>query len=154
MQNDFKIGELAEKTGVTKRTIHYYVNRGLIPNPIGIGVNSFYTDEHLIKILLIKKFQEAQFLPLEEISKKIVGVPLSEAKSLLEELNLNQLSIKPSSTFSNEVNNASGQLIGTQYIRVALGLGLELHVPSEMLSKKEGVINSIVDYTKKLLGEQ
>lgn len=154
MRSDYRIGELAEKTGVTKRTIHYYVNRGLIPNPVGLGVNSFYTEEHLIKILVIKKFQEAQFLPLEEIAKKIVGVSLKEAKNLLEELTGNHLNKQSSSIISNEVTQNSGQLIGTQYIRVALGLGLELHVPSEMLAKKEGVINSIIDYTKKLLGEQ
>lgn len=154
MSSNYKIGELAEKTGVTKRTIHYYVNRGLIPNPVGLGVNSFYTDEHLIMILLIKKFQEAQFLPLEEIAKKIVGISISEAKILLEELSGNHLNTKTPSTISNEVTLDFGQLIGTKYIRVALGLGLELHVPAEMLSKKEGVIKSIVDYTKKLLGEQ
>lgn len=154
MKNDYRIGELAEKTGVTKRTIHYYVNRGLIPNPIGSGVKSFYTDEHLVKILLIKKLQE-QFLPLEIIRGKVSGISLREAEQLLNLLTSDQLSKEQQSiVFSTEAAKKSEQLSGSEYTRFALGLGLELHVPKELLEKKEGVINSIVKYTKKLLEEQ
>ena len=54
---EYKISELANKAGVTKRTIHYYISKGLLLPPEGNGVNSLYNDEHLQRILLIKKLQ-------------------------------------------------------------------------------------------------
>ena len=54
---EYKVSELAEKAGVTKRTIHYYISKGLLLPPEGSGVNSVYNDEHLNRILLIKKKQ-------------------------------------------------------------------------------------------------
>ena len=44
---EYKVSELAEKAGVTKRTIHYYISKGLLLPPEGSGVNSVYNDEHL-----------------------------------------------------------------------------------------------------------
>ena len=38
-----------------KRTIHYYISKGLLLPPEGSGVNSVYNDEHLNRLLLIKK---------------------------------------------------------------------------------------------------
>lgn len=38
----YRIGELAEKAGVTKRTIHYYMGRGLLPAPQGTGLGTTY----------------------------------------------------------------------------------------------------------------
>lgn len=50
---EYKVSELANKAGVTKRTIHYYISKGLLLPPEGSGVNSLYNDEHLERILLI-----------------------------------------------------------------------------------------------------
>ena len=63
---NYKISELANKTGVTKRTIHYYISKGLLLPPEGEGVNSVYNDEHLKRILLIKKLQ-SEYMPLNKI---------------------------------------------------------------------------------------
>ena len=55
----YKVSELAEKAGVTKRTIHYYISKGLLLPPEGTGINSLYNDEHLERILLIKSFKQS-----------------------------------------------------------------------------------------------
>ena len=34
---EYKVSELAEKAGVTKRTIHYYISKGLLLPPNGNG---------------------------------------------------------------------------------------------------------------------
>ena len=61
---EYKVSELASKAGVTKRTIHYYISKGLLMPPDGNGVNSSYNDSHLERILLIKKLQ-ADYMPLK-----------------------------------------------------------------------------------------
>ncbi len=67
----YKISELADKAGVTKRTIHYYISKGLLLPPEGEGVNSTYNDEHLKRLLLIKKLQ-SEYMPLNKIREYIL----------------------------------------------------------------------------------
>ncbi len=67
----YKISELADKAGVTKRTIHYYISKGLLLPPEGEGVNSTYNDEHLKTLQLIKKLQ-SEYMPLNKIREYIL----------------------------------------------------------------------------------
>jgi DNA-binding transcriptional MerR regulator len=55
----FSIGELSELAGVSRRTIHYYVQRGLLPPPEGGGRGHFYTAEHAERIRRIRSWQDA-----------------------------------------------------------------------------------------------
>jgi len=48
------IGELSDATGVTRRTIRFYVQRGLLPPPLGGGRGSYYTEAHLLRLLAVK----------------------------------------------------------------------------------------------------
>ena len=47
---EYRVSELAEKAGVTKRTIHYYISKGLLMPPNGEGINSTYDDRHLERL--------------------------------------------------------------------------------------------------------
>lgn len=67
----YNIEALAKMTGLTRRTIRYYVQRGLIDQPEGGGRGSYYTDRHLDAIEKIKKWAEQ-------------GVPLIHMKAMLE----------------------------------------------------------------------
>lgn len=53
--NKYSIGELADKAGVSRRAIRFYVQNGVIPPPAGLGRGSYYTDEHLTRILKKKQ---------------------------------------------------------------------------------------------------
>ncbi len=68
----FNIETLAEKTGTTRRTIRYYVQRGLIPKPEGGGRGHYYTDEHLDRIKQIQRLS-SQGVPLEAIKRLLSG---------------------------------------------------------------------------------
>lgn len=57
----YTISELSEKTGYSRRTIHYYVQQGLIEPPAGRGRGGFYNDSHMHKLLEIRKQQENGF---------------------------------------------------------------------------------------------
>lgn len=66
----YRIGELCERTGVTRRTVHYYIGRGLLPPAEGAGLASCYTEEHVERIRAIRRMQ-ADYLPLEEIRRRL-----------------------------------------------------------------------------------
>jgi DNA-binding transcriptional MerR regulator len=55
----YSIGELSDLTGLSRRTIHYYVQRGLLPPPEGGGRGHYYTGDHLERIRRIRAWQDA-----------------------------------------------------------------------------------------------
>jgi DNA-binding transcriptional MerR regulator len=65
----FQIEELADVTGVTARTIRYYIQQGLLPSP-GVGPGVRYTEHHLSRLRAIRQLQAAH-LPLAEIRRKL-----------------------------------------------------------------------------------
>ncbi len=67
----FNIEYLAQKAGVSRRTVRYYIQRGLLPPPLGHKRGAYYTEAHLERLLLILK-----------LSAK--GVPLIRIKTVLE----------------------------------------------------------------------
>ncbi len=64
--NEYTIAELAELGGVSRRTVRFYVQEGLIPPPMGLGRGAHYRKEHLEALLRVKSMQERGLL-LEEI---------------------------------------------------------------------------------------
>jgi DNA-binding transcriptional MerR regulator len=67
----YNIETLAKLSGLTRRTIRYYVQRGLLKSPQGGGRGSYYTDEHLERLKKIQKWSEQ-------------GVPLMYMRDMLE----------------------------------------------------------------------
>lgn len=60
-----RISQLAEKAGVTPRTIRFYVQQGLIPKPVQTRKNmALYHPDCVSKIRAIKKAQTSRFMPL------------------------------------------------------------------------------------------
>ena len=59
---------MAARTGVTKSTIHFYIEKGLLPRPRKVNRTMAYYDESCVERLrLIREFQEKAFLPLGQI---------------------------------------------------------------------------------------
>ena len=84
----YGIKELAELGGVTRRTVRYYVQRGLLPTPLGTGRGPHYTPAHLERLIQIRQLQETG-VPLAEIAARLDGGPATavihrkrEARSL------------------------------------------------------------------------
>src|SRR5437660_12737586 len=70
----YRIEELAELGGVTRRTVRYYVQRGLLPTPLGTGRGPHYTQAHLERLIHIRQLQETG-VQLAEIIVQLDGVP-------------------------------------------------------------------------------
>lgn len=76
------ISELAQKSGVTVRTIRYYIQEGLLPQPDTRGRYSVYDEDYLARLELIQRLKDA-FLPLKEIKRRIENLTDQEIKQLL-----------------------------------------------------------------------
>jgi DNA-binding transcriptional MerR regulator len=64
---ELKLDELAERAGVSPRTVRYYIQRGLLTAPAFRGADTSYGEEHLVALRAIKKLQEA-YWPLDTIA--------------------------------------------------------------------------------------
>lgn len=60
------ISELADLTGVSTRTIRYYIEEGLLPSPEIQGKYAVFGEEYVYRLKLIKFLKDA-YLPLREI---------------------------------------------------------------------------------------
>ncbi len=72
MDKRYSIGEVAEMTGVPRRTIRFYVQQGLLEPPRGAGRGHFYTDEHVKRLAEIRTLQDGG-LALRDIAARLTA---------------------------------------------------------------------------------
>lgn len=83
MENEeYLIHELAERAGVTVRTIRYYSDEGLLPQPVVRGKYAYYTPDHLRRLELIRQMKDA-YLPLREIRQMVNSMSGEELQEKL-----------------------------------------------------------------------
>lgn len=80
--NDFQIHELADKAGVSVRTIRFYIKEGLLPPPQVRGRYAVYSDDYLERLELIRLLKD-QFLPLKEIRSRTHGLNRDEVRAAI-----------------------------------------------------------------------
>ena len=68
------LDELATLTGLSARTVRYYIAQGLVDRPEGAKRGSYYTQRHVEQVLLIRRWSEAG-LSLERIRELVAGAP-------------------------------------------------------------------------------
>ena len=54
----YGVEQLATLGGVTRRTVRFYVQEGLLPPPLGLGRGDHYTQDHLERLILVRELQE------------------------------------------------------------------------------------------------
>lgn len=70
----YRIGALAELTGTSRETIHFYLRKGLLPRPQKGGrTSAFYGEEHVERLRAIRRLREEKYLPLAVIGKLLAG---------------------------------------------------------------------------------
>jgi DNA-binding transcriptional MerR regulator len=93
----YAIGDLATLAGVSRRTVRYYVQEGLLPPPLGVGRGNHYAPEHLEQLLRVKALQESGHtlddirLALTEKPRPLAAQPLRDevaARSLWRRITL------------------------------------------------------------------
>jgi DNA-binding transcriptional MerR regulator len=124
----FAIGELADLGGISRRTVRYYVQEGLLPPPLGLGRGNHYGREHLDRLLQLKALQEG-------------GRSLDEIRQLLGQ--------KP----STGPPVPAPPLPRTAWRRIELAPGVELHVNEGVRLPPPGRLHELAAWCRQYFGD-
>ena len=122
----YAIGDLARLAGVSRRTVRYYVQEGLIPPPLGVGRGNHYGPEHLDQILRVKVMQEAG-RSLDEIRRAPAAGALPPAAP------------------------AAASLERSVWRRVTLAPGVELHIAGDVRLPSPGRFHELAAWCRRHL---
>ena len=95
--NGYTLNELTGATGVTQRTVRYYISEGLLPPPVAAGPRSYYGDAHLQRLRLIGHMKAA-YLPLREIRRRLRELSDDEILDAIDELGVESSTVGESRT--------------------------------------------------------
>jgi DNA-binding transcriptional MerR regulator len=93
MVQDLTIEDLSKKSGLSLRTLRYYIQEGLLPGPDTAGKYASYSQQHLDHLTLIKRLKRLH-LPLKEIRHLLSNMTSADMKQIIEyqnSVNLNLL---------------------------------------------------------------
>ena len=107
--DELSIGDLADATGVSRRTVRFYVQQRLIPPPLGRGRGRHYDRSHLDRLRRIGELQAAGH-SLDAIRRILDGNEVASAAV-------------PAAPKRPPRANLSAEL----WTRVRFGEGVELH---------------------------
>jgi DNA-binding transcriptional MerR regulator len=130
------MADLERQTGLSPRTIRYYITQGLLPSAHGRGVGATYGPAHLLRLKAIELLK-AEHLPLGEIRRQLDSLGESQLAAMLE------------------VKTAPPE---DRWRRVLLHPDLELHVRERGGRDRdyafERVVDTIVKQSEILIGQQ
>jgi DNA-binding transcriptional MerR regulator len=119
----YGIDTLADLGGVSRRTVRYYIQEGLIPAPHGLGRGDHYGAEHLAALLRVRREQEAG-------------------------RSLEQIRQPPDRSPSRNVAPVIPPAAMTEWRRIALAPGVELHVSSKTRLPTAAALHSLADWCR------
>ena len=123
---DYGIAELAELGGVSRRTVRYYVQEGLLPAPFGVGRGRHYGPAHLEQLLRVKALQEE-------------GRSLTEIRAILAG--------KRDGHGASRVPSAPSR---SPWTRLELAPGVELHVAGGVRIPPPGKLAELTDWCRRV----
>ena len=126
----YAIGDLADLGGVSRRTVRYYVQEGLLPTPFGVGRGNHYGPEHLDRLLRVKALQEDGHT-LDEIRLAVHGQEIPHVAALR------------SAPFSQQ-----SPLAPESWRRLALAPGVELHVAGDVRLPSAGKLAELITWCR------
>jgi len=132
VKDHFSISDVEEITGLSQRTIRYYISEGLIPPAHGRGPSATYDKSQLLRLNFIQLLR-AEHKPLEEIKRQLGQMSDRQVEAIL---------------------SPEPREIGEHWRRIALHPDIELHVrskPSPNGEELEETVSLIVDYVKPLI---
>ena len=165
--------DLSDRSGIPVRTIRFYITERLLAGPEGRGSATFYTDEHLTRLLLVREMA-LQRLPLAEIRERLEMVSSAELGQMLSDARLRGRSeaetkagspkeyisamltrvreqrgdCGPSLAPSMQSPLASAASPRDLWRRIRLRPGVELHVSIEAERTESGMIEQIEELAR------
>ncbi len=107
----YRLADLVAITGVTQRTIRYYIVEGLLPPPEGAGPAAVYTASHRDRLALIGLLKE-RYLPLGKIRGELARLTDEQVVTELGRLGATALAGDPATSAPREPTAALDYLDG------------------------------------------
>lgn len=174
------IEELAAQTDTSVRTIRYYIAEKMLPGPGSRGKGAIYTEEHLLRLRLIRRLTERRE-PLAEIREMMARITDDEVRALLAEEDIRAQGLKrPEPTVSPKAYIAAllDQARAPQksqepqarpdvdaaalpppsppqasaWRRVELAPGVELHIEAKAEKRYRSLIARLLQISREMLG--
>lgn len=122
-EEQYLISELAEKAGVSVRTIRYYISEGLLPSPDVRGRYSYYDESYLKRLEMIRRLKDTH-MPIREIKLKLDSSTDEELEAFLALYERTTTKAMPALDYIHEVQ-ASYPAPRSAKIRTATPKGLK-----------------------------
>jgi DNA-binding transcriptional MerR regulator len=180
----YDIKAICDESGVTARTVHFYIQQGLLPSASSQGPGARYNDGHLARLKLIKLLQK-EHLPLSEIRRRIEALDDAKVEGLVREHH----SRKPASgstavdyirsvlsgtraLYSQDtartLTSRIGPILGeqeahhnvnrlserSQWERILLAPDIELHIRRPLARSQNRKVDEIIQYARETLKEE
>jgi len=151
--NSYGVDDIERTLGVRARTIHFWVQSGLLDGP-GAGRGARYTDQHLGKLFMIQKLR-AERRPLREIAAAVKQISPAQLAVLAEQANAARRTPKAR---ANELigrwleaisprESSQDQSAGESWTRVSLRDGVELHVRHRLSPESKALVDALLALT-------
>jgi DNA-binding transcriptional MerR regulator len=123
----YGIEDLAVLGGVTRRTVRYYVQQGLLQPPLGVGRGRHYGPEHLARLQAVKAMQER-------------GLSLDAVRGELAR------PARRRTAAAAAVSPAEAPASASAWRRIQIVPGVELHVVSERRLPPPALLRQLADW--------
>ena len=137
-----QIGEVADRTGVTQRTLRFYEERGLLKPPVRMeGGFRLYSEDDVARVEQIRRMQNLLGLSLADIKEMV------EAEELKEEL---RASYRPDRTIEEQIQRVAQRIEVTKRQRAIIGTKMDamLEMKNDLDEKLERYEKTIADLEK------
>jgi len=136
MADDARYGieDLAVLGGVSRRTVRYYVQQGLLPSPLGLGRGRHYGPAHLARLQAVKALQE-RGLSLDEVRAELDRGPARRRVAAAAVASAPEAPVARSA-----------------WRRVELAPGVELHVQADRALPSPGGLRELLEWSERHFG--
>lgn len=153
----YTIGELADLSGVTPRTIRYYVAQGLLPAGVRSGHQRLYSDEHADRIREIKRLQ-GQYLPLKVIRRMLAEEEEEtlevRAEMVCEDADIRYMASAEPPAMREPEPRTEPAGRPQDWVRIEIAPGVEIHYQRSEVIGQEYLIDDLVDRARRDLNSE
>lgn len=131
------IEQLAERVGMSVRTVRFYAGRGLIPPPRREGRNGYYGPGHLARLELVRELQSHGFTlqAIEGYLEKIPANASPEEVALHRTLLAPWMPELPETVARDELERRAGRTLSDDDLELLVALGVIEPTPGEDVFK-------------------
>jgi len=161
-ETSLDLSELSARADVSPRTVRYYIQQGLLPEPESRGPGAHYGPEHLDRLNLIRQLQR-EHLPLAEIRRRIDALSPAEIRRLATQTPKRAPS-SASAYIRQVLSDASPRMLArasaeptsanrSQWERITLAPDVELHIRRPLAREQNRMVERLLEAARAIYKE-